>query len=551
MDSSSSVASSSVLSNSVHSSAGKMPPVAVSNSTAGLLSAPQRKMSSWAYDDVLQTASDSVTICLVCGIGRDEAVVLRCQHAFCRGCLTTRGRLLGELRCNTDCTQQQQQQHPPDASSATSGSSSQLSAVELSLSCPVCGEKTPLTSSSATVDGVDGLTSVSLQGLPLDRKMSLVCEAAAQRCDVCCFRPTQRGPVDADYYCSRCAMNLCTQCKTAHDTQPVFRSHGIIHISNKESLRLYCERHARLHCLYFCQDCQLPACCACLLVEHPSHVTTKLREALTQRRDNLKTLLNELGPLLDKSEARLKRLAQQQQLIGFRNRAQSAGSGSAITANLSIAQTPTTNGVGPLRHRSEATAPRVHLLLPSKSLDEGGSIAALNTSMNNGHHSLPEPSPAKEVKETMSFFKSFTKSNKKNHTSSSPAAAAVEAIPLLDAASFNNNNANQNHLLVSSWDAGSSQNGSIGRKGRHNSEQQGRAQRTSDDSGDASASGGGTVLSKKSRVGTAVSIHSDHSDKSAPTEPAVVDIKPLELYAEYFDKVRQVSNTLVPSVMEG
>ena len=96
-------------------------------------------------------------------------------------------------------------------------------------------------------------------------------------------------------------------------------------------MSLGCDIHGgRNLCMYFCYDCDVPACCVCLLHEHgpavgcgpPSHGggggksagggghrTAKLRDALAARRDALKTLLNVYGPRLDRLESKARRLS--------------------------------------------------------------------------------------------------------------------------------------------------------------------------------------------------------------------------------------------------
>ena len=93
-------------------------------------------------------------------------------------------------------------------------------------------------------------------------------------------------------------------------------------------MSLGCDIHGgRNLCLYFCYDCDVPACSVCLLHEHgpgvgsPSHGgggsgkaagghrTAKLRDALAARRDALKTLLNVFGPRLDRLESKARRLS--------------------------------------------------------------------------------------------------------------------------------------------------------------------------------------------------------------------------------------------------
>ena len=97
-------------------------------------------------------------------------------------------------------------------------------------------------------------------------------------------------------------------------------------------MSLGCDIHGgRNLCMYFCYDCDVPACCVCLLHEHgpgliaspPSHGsasgsggkstgghrTAKLRDALAARRDALKTVLNVFGPRLDRLESKARRLS--------------------------------------------------------------------------------------------------------------------------------------------------------------------------------------------------------------------------------------------------
>ena len=55
-------------------------------------------------------------------------------------------------------------------------------------------------------------------------------EATQHRCDACLCR---KRIEPADFYCAKCLLNLCNDCKAAHDAQTVFYQHTVIHISNK------------------------------------------------------------------------------------------------------------------------------------------------------------------------------------------------------------------------------------------------------------------------------------------------------------------------------
>jgi len=114
---------------------------------------------------------------------------------------------------------------------------------------------------------------------------------------------------DADFHCSKCELNLCRSCRTRHDAQPLFRGHAVVNVTNREAVQLYCQIHTtvgtgrRRTCLFYCSDCDRLECVVCVLHDDPQHRAIKLRDALAERRDALKTLLNTLGPRVDRLEA--------------------------------------------------------------------------------------------------------------------------------------------------------------------------------------------------------------------------------------------------------
>ena len=138
-----------------------------------------------------------------------------------------------------------------------------------------------------------------------NRKISTV-SGITQNCDICVFQPAMK---EAEFYCVKCTMNFCTGCREKHDTQPMFKTHSVVHISNKEAINLYCHSHNKLPCVYFCVDCDVPVCMVCLLLSHHGHHSNKLRDTLAQRRDSLRIQLNTFGSTLEKLDNKLKKLA--------------------------------------------------------------------------------------------------------------------------------------------------------------------------------------------------------------------------------------------------
>ena len=214
--------------------------------------------------------------CLLCVESFRKPKILECQHAFCEQCL--------QLYYKTYKGIQYEQQG-------------------VFVPCPTCRKLTKVPS-----DGLNALDHHRYDDrmVELKRKMSTISGISIQKCDVCVFKNKLE---ESEYYCSKCLLNFCGNCKTAHSQGVLFKAHTVIHISNKETIQLTCDTHNKLPSQYFCQDCNIPLCTVCVMHEHSSHNTMKLHDALSMRRDNVKTLLNCLGPKMDKIEAKVKKLA--------------------------------------------------------------------------------------------------------------------------------------------------------------------------------------------------------------------------------------------------
>jgi len=137
---------------------------------------------------------------------------LDCRHAFCDRCLSDYRRLY----CVTTAADDD----------AVSSRSRRL------VACPTCRHVTRLPPHGASVAPLP--LSPTGNGSSGDcmrmRKVSQAVAEATHRCDACVCR---KRIEPADFYCSKCLINLCNDCKSAHDAQTLFAAHSVIHISNK------------------------------------------------------------------------------------------------------------------------------------------------------------------------------------------------------------------------------------------------------------------------------------------------------------------------------
>jgi len=139
---------------------------------------------------------------------------LDCRHAFCERCLADYRRLYSISS-------------PEDTQRGVGGRSRRL------IACPTCRHVTRLSFHGAPVAPLPSSPSAAGNGTGDALRMRKVSQAiteATHRCDSCMCR---KRIEPADFYCSKCLLNLCNDCKAAHDSQTLFSTHTVIHITNK------------------------------------------------------------------------------------------------------------------------------------------------------------------------------------------------------------------------------------------------------------------------------------------------------------------------------
>ena len=218
--------------------------------------------------------ADVNVYCLLCVSGIERPKVLKCGHGFCEPCL--------QIYYDHYHIQYQQE--------------------SITMPCPTC-RKLAKVPDAGLVSLDDG--PVSLQ----HEKCRRISQATVgnQRCDVCVV-DKEATVGSARYYCGKCAMNLCDGCYANHCQQRLFKSHHVVPIANNGT-SLFCDWHSQMLSRFFCLDCDVPACTVCILQQHTSHRATEIHNALALHRETLRTLLNALGPKLDKMENKLKKIS--------------------------------------------------------------------------------------------------------------------------------------------------------------------------------------------------------------------------------------------------
>lgn len=200
------------------------------------------------------SAADSQLLhCGICTRRYSNPKVLPCLHTFCERCLIS--------------------YTPPES---------------LTLTCPVCRQQSILPK-----DGVPGLQSNTwVRGV-----MEAMDGAATGPCSICHqANPTAR--------CHQCQVAFCAGCAQAHVQDSGSESHSVVSLADSESgvpdtngfhddnTTLYCPSHQGQTLRFYCRDCETAVCSSCTDIEHRTHNTLHLTDAVDEHRAAMHQLID-------------------------------------------------------------------------------------------------------------------------------------------------------------------------------------------------------------------------------------------------------------------
>ncbi|XP_056020291.1 uncharacterized protein LOC125672112 [Ostrea edulis] len=209
-------------------------------------------------DPIVKRLKEDYLTCVICFELYNEPKVLSCLHTFCEVCLDT---LI------------------------------QKSLEKKQLLCPICREIMPLTEQS-----VPGLKTHFAYK---DMIEEIIRSRGSPLKETCSFCILHSKEVEATYKCLTCMDLLCEFCaKNRHTYTRQTANHKAVHVrdyltaKHKEQIshEMPCDQHQeRLR--FFCQQCSIPICGECALVEHRFHDYVSFAEARDIVKEELKKVL--------------------------------------------------------------------------------------------------------------------------------------------------------------------------------------------------------------------------------------------------------------------
>ncbi|XP_046577696.1 E3 ubiquitin-protein ligase Midline-1-like [Haliotis rubra] len=216
---------------------------------------------------------DKVTEFLTCVICQElytDPCTLRCDHTFCRKCVTS------------------YIQTRPDAVQSNT------------ISCPSCRQDTEVPHPNSPVEEWAGQIkpSIIIQGL-VDIQVDATTEATTARFCTLCGQLGEATPGTS--WCTDCKVALCGKCVRIHRASSLYLDHKLCDLSEevkvKERRKVMCQEHKHKKIQYLCKDCNRPLCQSCCVVYHRkcesvvtiSSQVARMKSELVLRRNILQT----------------------------------------------------------------------------------------------------------------------------------------------------------------------------------------------------------------------------------------------------------------------
>ncbi|XP_071108148.1 tripartite motif-containing protein 2-like [Haliotis cracherodii] len=178
--------------------------------------------------------------CVICQELYTDPCTLRCDHTFCRKCVTA------YIQTRPDAAQSQ------------------------TIPCAFCRQDTKVPQPSRPVEEWAGQIkpSIIIQGL-IDTQADVVKTGSASCCSVC-EKLGETTPGAS--WCSECQVSLCERCVKMHVANPASHDHEICDLSGevkvKRKRKVVCREHKDDVIKLVCKDCHKAVCQTCCVVYH-------------------------------------------------------------------------------------------------------------------------------------------------------------------------------------------------------------------------------------------------------------------------------------------
>ncbi|XP_071106998.1 E3 ubiquitin-protein ligase TRIM71-like [Haliotis cracherodii] len=199
----------------------------------------------------IRKGRESLT-CVICQELYTDPCTLRCDHTFCRKCVT------GYIQTRPDAVQSK------------------------TIPCAFCRQDTKVPHPSRPVEEWSGQIkpSITIQGL-ID---TLGTEGdVPETSSTCCTICQQIGDTTPGaLWCPECEVALCDRCVKTHRVSPTSQNHDLCDLSSRSKgrRRVKCTEHKSNNVEFHCKDCQKPACQTCCIIYHRTCKTVVTIESM-------------------------------------------------------------------------------------------------------------------------------------------------------------------------------------------------------------------------------------------------------------------------------
>ncbi|XP_046346819.2 uncharacterized protein LOC124127433 isoform X1 [Haliotis rufescens] len=182
--------------------------------------------------------TDHSMLCSICTEVLTDPCTLRCDHSFCRACLTQ------YLQSKQGGTQSK------------------------TIPCPYCHVPYQVTDPTRPVEEWAGQFASSHMTRPAD-SLTIDCD----RKEMICFTCNEIGnSTEGSIWCGMCEVILCSACHKIHSILPVSRDHKVTDVvegtRNNIKNTIKCSEHSNNAVEYYCKDCTKAVCPVCCILYH-------------------------------------------------------------------------------------------------------------------------------------------------------------------------------------------------------------------------------------------------------------------------------------------